>query len=245
MDAPPRPPQGTVNPLASTTAGPTFGTPPAVSVNSTPAPPVAPAPPSRAGLWVGLALVVVAAVAGVAVLATRGAGGSAPQPPTTQPQAPQAPPTQVVFAVEVEPREATIRLDGEVIGTGRAQVLRPHDGQSHQLAITAPGYATVTEVLTASGDVRIERQLQRTPEVAPPTPPPTPTVAQPTPRGHGRTPTVATPTPTPTPPAPTPTVAAPTPTPPAPTPTEPAPPPRRTHDPNHPQVDPTNPFETH
>jgi serine/threonine-protein kinase len=200
-----------------------------------------PSPGAHTKLWLALAgVLAMGAVGGVMLATRRNDGASQPSRSATVDGAASPTVAQVVFSITVEPREAEIRLDGEVVGHGRAEILRPRDGRAHQLVVTAPGYTTVTEVLTAMRDVQIERQLQRTPE-GPSTAVP-PSSSQPSGRGRMRTtlpPSAGQQLPVPP--------SAPSVTPPA-SPTAPAPPQpqtsRRTHDPSHPQVDPTNPFET-
>ncbi len=207
----------------------------------TPAPVDYSAPePARSSKWIAVAVGAVLVLGGGAFALTR-PRGTPPVDPTPRPVAhdptPTPPPTdptptpptqqrQVVFSVRVEPPVAVISLDGENIGSGRAEVMRANDGHRYQLQITAPGYTPLTEVLTADRDVSLDRRL-------------TP-LADPNPRGHVR----GNPTPTPTPtanPTPTPTPTAnPTPTPtPHPTPT-----PTPTNDPRHPNIDRSNPFGT-
>jgi outer membrane biosynthesis protein TonB len=142
-----------------------------------------------------------------------------------------------VFSVRVTPPTAEIVLDGTVIGVGQAEVVRPADGRRYQLEARAAGFNPLTEVLTADGNVSLERSLVAMRGGAPTAPPvnarrvpgnaPTPAVvAPPTPRTPtpAVTPTpAATPTPTPTP------AATPTPTP--------------ARDPRHPNIDRSNPFE--
>jgi len=177
---------------------------------------------------VGLAVVALLALGGGGFAVSRMRSSPRPEPspqvvtpPPPQPDPPPTPPSQrsVVFSIRVEPPVGVITLDGENLGSGRAEVMRPNDGHRYQLQITAPGYATITEVLTADRDVSLDRRLTALsepggrPRAHPlPTPTPTPTVA---------------PTPTPTP---TPTVA-------------PTPTPRPTNDPRHPNIDRSNPFE--
>ncbi len=215
--------------------------------------PVIAAPPARSPLPMVLGGVAVTIALGIAGYVAFG-GRSTAQPQTEHPVQTQQPPTQtgpreVLFAIEVEPREAEIRLDGEVIGRGRAEVVRPRGESRHQLQIEAPGYETVSEVLRSDVDVRITRQLARL--AGAPTPPNTPQVNAPS-GGHGSRGTRNPPTDAG---APQPRVEVP-PTPPAqitvpqPPPTQPhvepqRDPPSRTFDPSHPNVDPTDPFATH
>ncbi len=244
----------------------TTGAQPAVTVSATPSA-VASVPsqvtPAPAQLTVPVQTPAsngpkFAAIGVVALLAVGGLGWAAfgrssPAPQTPVAQTPVAAPTppavnagEVLFSIEVEPRSATIRLDGEVIGNGRAEVVRPKDGRRHPLVLEAPGFVTVNEVLSADSDVRIQRALmasQGAPTPAPVAPPTAPSNGR---HGsHNAAPTVVPPTAPaqPTVAAPTP---APTPAPPAPTrdpaPSQPDPPRPRTHDPAHPVVDENNPF---
>ena len=96
-----------------------------------------------------------------------------------------APREMVTFAIDVQPPSATITLDGELIGNGHAEVMRPRDGARHQLVLAAPGHAVVTDVLVASADARVSRvlaslEVPRPPRpvtVFVPSPTPQPTIA--------------------------------------------------------------------
>jgi serine/threonine-protein kinase len=224
--------------FAATPAGPTVihGTRPDTSSVNTPAPVERVA--SEGGgspMRIGLAVAALLALGGGGFAVSRMRSSARPEAPphevvTPPPQPePTPPPAQrpVVLSIRVEPPTAVISLDGENLGSGRAEVMRPNDGHRYQLQITAPGYATITEVLSADRDVSLDRRLTalaepgNRPRVHPtPTPAPTPTVAP--------TPTPVAPTPTPTPVAPTPVAPAPRPTP---------------NDPRHPNIDRSNPFE--
>jgi serine/threonine-protein kinase len=215
--------------------------------------PIIAAPPAaaRSPLPMVLGAAGLALALGIGGYVAFGARASSNTPPVTErpatPPPPQPGQQEVLFSIEVEPRTAQIRLDGDVIGTGRAEVVRPKDGRHHQLQVDAPGFATVSEVLTANADVRLTRQLAPTAAPPPNNPPPrhgTPAarVETPTPRVEAPpTPRVETP-PTPrveTPP--TPRVETPPATPRVDTaPVRPARPPR---DPAHPAVDESNPFD--
>lgn len=213
--------------------------------------PASPAPSSATPKIVGAVLVVGLLAGGLAVgLRGRNGGHATAQspartadlPPATAADAgatadPVHPVATVVFSVRVTPPTAEIVLDGTVIGVGQAEVVRPADGRRYQLEARAAGFNPLTEVLTADGNVSLERSLVAMRGGAPTAPPvnarrvpgnaPTPAVvAPPTPRTPtpAVTPTpAATPTPTPTP------AATPTPTP--------------ARDPRHPNIDRSNPFE--
>jgi hypothetical protein len=202
-------------------------------------------PPSsnRTALIAGAALVALSlSIAGIAMVRSSGANRDA-SPPRDAGVAPQS--TEVVFTIEADPNNATIRLDGEVIGRGRAEVVRPKDGRRHQVLIEADGYAPTTEVLSATSDVRLQPRLTPLTIAQPqqPAAPRDPTTPARTPRRTPQEATAPSPTQPPQPVAqpPTPPVATPPPTP-QPTPEAPTRP-RRSHDPAHPVVDPTNPFD--
>ncbi len=101
-----------------------------------------------------------------------------------------APAVPVTFRVDVHPPTAEIFLDGTLLGRGHAEVLRPRDGTRHQLRLTAPDHAEVTEVLVADADARVSRMLAPLPPPsphhgpAPPAPRTPPTAGAPPPRPH-------------------------------------------------------------
>ena len=66
----------------------------------------------------------------------------------------------VTFTLDFSPPEARIELDGELLGLRHAEVTRPKDGRRYQLRVSAPGHAPHVEVLTADGNVRVERALE-------------------------------------------------------------------------------------
>ncbi len=242
-------------PAQPTQQGYAVGSPQATTPASMVVPvPVVVQPASRSMVPAVLGGIAVTVALGIAGYVGLGARSTAQQPtdhpPTTQTPPPQAGQNEVQFSIEVEPREAEIKLDGEVIGRGRAEVVRPKDGRRHQLQVEAPGYETVSEVLAADNDVRINRQLARL--TATPTPPNTPTnnptPAGRTPRGaHAATVDVPVAQPRVEPPPTQPRVDPP----PAQPRVDPPPaqprvdPPSRTYDPSHPNIDPTDPFANH
>lgn len=105
-----------------------------------------------------VALVAVAAIFAVVSTRTPAPQGHTTTAPTPPPPAERVA-TRVVFSVQATPATATILIDGEVVGTGRAEVVRPKDNERHQLEIRAEGYVPMTEVLVADGDVRVSRAL--------------------------------------------------------------------------------------
>jgi serine/threonine-protein kinase len=135
---------------------------------------------SRVVLVVGLGALVL----GLGVIALRATVGSTAPPipsPTTHSATTTAPAAEtVVFRIRVQPSSAEIALDGTVVGNGVADVTRPRDGRRHQLRLSAPGYATVSEVLVADADTHIDRVLAAlpAPPAAPAAPPALPPVAR-------------------------------------------------------------------
>ena len=148
---------------------------PAIVLSGGPPRPVAPLPlpgseatshPTRASR--SLAGVTVAAVIAALAMLSLAIGLSmrpAPSPPAIVPLRAAAdasrptPREMVTFSIDVQPPNASITLDGELIGNGHAEVMRPRDGARHQLTLSAPGHAVVTDVLVASGDARVSRVL--------------------------------------------------------------------------------------
>ena len=120
------------------------------------------APRDNRMAFLSLGAVVLVAVAAIAAV-TLSRPATPAVSPQAQPQTPSTPtvagPGRVVFSVQATPASAVILLDGEVVGTGRAEVARPRDGERHQLEIRAAGFATMTEVLVASQDVHVSRVL--------------------------------------------------------------------------------------
>lgn len=159
---------------------------------STPQPPPGRGLTSVAVLAVGAAAVMLALAVS---LSLRGAPAVAPDAGAITPPAdvgsPSVPREFVTFAIDVTPSTASITLDGEVIGNGHAEVMRPRDGARHQLLLRAPGHVVVSDVLVASADARISRVLISL-ENPRPSPRPTPAYTQPAPQ----------PTPQPAPPRP-------------------------------------------
>ncbi|MBI5517939.1 MAG: protein kinase [Deltaproteobacteria bacterium] len=177
-------PAGTPDVSAATMLSPI----PAVTVTPT----TAPLPPHTKPRWLLPALLVGAVtVTGVGAVALRAREPSVSVPPPQAPPPPTPPPVseQVTFDLTVEPREARILLDGELLGQGHAAVTRPRGPRSYQGTFTLEGYAPYQFVLQATSDTRVDRALQRL--TAPPrtprdprpqntnTPPPTPPPAPP------------------------------------------------------------------
>jgi serine/threonine-protein kinase len=211
--AAPTQPDGTP---ASSPEAVTVQRPPSAPRPAATQPPTAalPAPPSRLG---ALAAVVVA----LAVAMVSAAVWLARHPDPARPSPSVAPaPEFITLRVDVEPPVAEIALDGVVVGHGHAEVLRPRDGRRLQLRLSAPGFASVTDVLVSASDARVSRVLVSLapPSLAAPAAPAAPGAARP-PRGVVNA------------------VAAPAPPPDAPRAVAPPRP-----DPDHPRIDPTNPF---
>lgn len=70
---------------------------------------------------------------------------------------------RVRFDLEFQPGDAEIWLDGLRLGTGHAVVDRPRDGRRWRLEVRARGFLTFSDVLTATGDVRVSRTLDPDP----------------------------------------------------------------------------------
>lgn len=120
---------------------------------------VVPASRARALTAAVLALIALSALVMIvarATLSPRASRSDATDPSTDR----HEPARSVLLSVRVTPSSATLWLDGELVGTGSFELLRPADGRRYQLEMRAPGYHTRTEVLVASTDLRIERSLQ-------------------------------------------------------------------------------------
>jgi len=90
-------------------------------------------------------LILLAAAVGLGVVGIGGwiVASSEPEPePVVEPEV-EAPRT-FVARVSVEPRNATIRLDGEVVGTGSFTTEMVADGEWHAIVASAEGYQTAT-----------------------------------------------------------------------------------------------------
>lgn len=190
-------------------------------------------------------LVMIAAVAAVAVAtvfalvrpgAPRPAAERTPTAPTAAPTT--APASRVVFSIQATPATATIVLDGQTVGTGRAEIVRPKDGERHQLEIRADGYTPMTEVLVANQDVHVSRVLVAQAAPAPPPPESRPHGRTPTPQAAANAHAPPTQPAQPTQPTPPPQIAAPPPT----TAAQATPPTRPATATNHANIDTTNPF---
>ena len=109
----------------------------------------------------------------------------------------------MTFRIDVDPPNASITLDGALVGQGHAEVLRPRDGRRYQLRLSAPGRANVSDVLVASADARVSRVLApmialptappstpRSPSVSPPPSAPSPPPPAPHPPGDRRHPVI-------------------------------------------------------
>ncbi|MFK7984739.1 MAG: protein kinase [Sandaracinaceae bacterium] len=81
---------------------------------------------SRGPIWVALALLLIAAVGGAVYLF----GGSTPE--------------AYVVRLQTEPANATIEIDGEVVGQHEAALSFDADGTTHHLRVTAPNFETYT-----------------------------------------------------------------------------------------------------
>ncbi|MFO0625352.1 MAG: hypothetical protein U0325_06995 [Polyangiales bacterium] len=139
-----------------------------------------PAPPRSSSGLAGAAVVVALAAVTMLALAVgltlRAPTAPRPVAAPARPDvpAPSAPREFVTFSIDVTPATATILLDGEPIGNGHAEVLRPRDGVRHQLMLRAPGHAVMTDVLVASADARVSRVLSAVDVPRPPRPPAAP-----------------------------------------------------------------------
>jgi serine/threonine-protein kinase len=105
--------------------------------------------PSRRRLV--LAAVGGAAALGAVALLLRGkrapapVAKPAPEPPPIPPRpAPPPVPTDYAAAIEVDPAEADLELDGKPVGRGRWSSRLPLDGAQHTLRATAEGFQTRT-----------------------------------------------------------------------------------------------------
>ncbi len=165
-------------------------------------------PPSSAGALPWVAGVVGVLAVGMVGFAASLAMHPRPRPtapaPVVVPAAPRATDGEsVTFRIDVDPPNASITLDGALVGQGHAEVLRPRDGRRYQLRLSAPGRANVSDVLVASADARVSRVLApmialptappstpRSPSVSPPPSAPSPPPPAPHPPGDRRHPVI-------------------------------------------------------
>ena len=158
---PSRPSVPTQQPALILSGGPPRPVPPMALPGNTPAPLPPRSSPALAGVAVVVALAAVTMLALAVGLSLR--APAAPRPVAAPARAdvptPSAPREFVTFAIDVSPAAAAILLDGEHIGNGHAEVLRPRDGARHQLMLRAPGHTVMTDVLVASADARVSRVL--------------------------------------------------------------------------------------
>ena len=79
---------------------------------------------------------------------------------------------QVTLQIDVQPREATLELDGAPV---RDNPLRlPKDGAVHRLVARAPGYVDATREVSADADGAVAIALQRATATDVRRPPPAP-----------------------------------------------------------------------
>jgi serine/threonine protein kinase len=161
-----------------------------------------------------------AAVLGVALVAwavrpsssssSSSVGASVAVRPETHPAPPEAPPPAPIatrLEIVVSPPEATLSLDGHVLGTNPYVGSFPRDLQVHDLVVTATGYEPLSQRFALDRDLNFHLNLQRsaapTRAKADPTSPPPVAVKRPTRPGRtAAAPTVVTtPPPAATPPA--------------------------------------------
>ncbi|HET9930969.1 MAG TPA: serine/threonine-protein kinase [Polyangiaceae bacterium] len=100
-----------------------------------------------------LIAISVAAVAGAAFLVR---ARSTPRPPAV---APAAQPAAVQLAVRVTPPDAKIAVDGSERGVGTLVLNVQRDGRTHELSVTAPGFAPVARTVRFDGDQEISIAL--------------------------------------------------------------------------------------
>ncbi len=91
---------------------------------------------------------------------------SAPSPAPSPAPAPPPAPTSVRVEVVASPADATIMFDGKPVGGNPYVASFPRDLTGHELVISAPGYATLTQQVTLDRDLNFRLNLQREPVAA-------------------------------------------------------------------------------
>ena len=108
----------------------------------------------------------------------------------TPPPAPAPAPVATTLRLEIvaSPANAAITLDGKPLGTNPYLGAFTRDGQVHQVAISAPGYHSLTHEFAADRDLNLQLNLAPEP---PPVPKPQPPTAHPVAVAHAPTAHVA------------------------------------------------------
>jgi len=99
---------------------------------------------------------------------------------------------EIALAIDVEPKFATIELDGKELGKSPVLAQEPRDAREHTLTMSAPGYAPLSKIVSFDADVKLSVQLEK---LAPPSQQPVlqPTAAKAEPRAPARGPQRASP----------------------------------------------------
>ena len=153
----------------------------------------APKDTRRGGLGTGVTIAALSLLlaAGVATyFSTREPADEGPRHAATAPPPPVAAPVeapvqdrQIELAIEVEPKFATIELDGKELGKSPVLAQEPRDAREHTLTMSAPGYAPLSKIVSFDADVKLSVQLERIP---PPATQQQPSAAKPEPRAPAR-----------------------------------------------------------
>jgi eukaryotic-like serine/threonine-protein kinase len=125
-------------------------------------------PTSNPGKRIALIAIVcgAAAAGGVAVALMKSTSSidapTAAQPgPAASASAALSPsPAPVRLEIVVSPPEATIRLDGQLLGANPYVGVFPHDGTIHDLLVTADGYEPINQRFSLERDLMLQFRLQ-------------------------------------------------------------------------------------
>ena len=127
---------------------------------------------SGARAWSISALSLALVVGGVAFFILRSYGSdstdvrasSQPVSPPTAAATPAEPPDQpaeVQVAIEVDPKFATIMLDGRVLGQSPYRAQERRDRLPHTLVVNAPGYLSLRRNVNLDADVALQLRLEK------------------------------------------------------------------------------------
>jgi eukaryotic-like serine/threonine-protein kinase len=77
--------------------------------------------------------------------------------------APPPPAAEVQLAIEVEPKIASIQLDGRPLGVGSYRGRERRDRGEHTLSVSAPGYTALRRSVHLDADLELALKLEKTP----------------------------------------------------------------------------------
>jgi len=141
--------------------------------------PPLPAAPASAGFLRGwrlsaLSLVLIAGVTAVVsftmrsqssrartLIETSTAAHTSEPEPEPEPEPAPKPPATVQLAIAVEPKHASITLDGRPLAPNPYRAEQHRDDREHALIVSAPGYAAYRKTLSFEADVTLALQLEK------------------------------------------------------------------------------------